>query len=640
LPLGALAVAATVLLAVCWFALRGTPEGSLTTSEAGAKAGSDVTTAAPAQQPDDRSIAVLPLDDFSPDGDYRWFADGLAEEILNVLAQSPDLRVASRTSTSRYRGGGVDAREIAEALGVAYLLEGSVRSAGDRLRITLQLIRAEDGLHVLSESWNRPASVESVFSVQQDVSAQVLRVLDAALSTPGAVPGTGVPDLDFGTYSAFLRARELQATRDPEALVEALDLLRGVVEAAPGYGPAYAALATSWLLAASNADVTFEEARARADSNIEVAMTLAPDDGEVHNAAALLSLMQGNSAGALEHVDRAVALSPSLADAHYRRAVTLSNLGRFADADEALRRASLLDPLSPIRTHAIMQQYLFAGEAGAALELARRNLRWNPDNHVALSGMGQVLLQTGDYVQAHTLLREATDRGPNQLWNHRYLGLLYWRIGMDDEVMALGEEQYWLAQAAVLASRGEAEAALALVWPRRQERALDLTPLSVLYWAGTPEETIEEARRSIDRQYLTNPEIAPGYRSEPYQAIFLLEPLGDPRAAALRKRLEDFYASWDPLAEHVGGTTLYGAAAWNMLKGDRSQALALLEDAARRGLVFRELTLDPLFGELREDGRFLAVVSMMEETARQARERIAELGGGAGTGAPVSQRMR
>ena len=620
---GALAVAALLLFGVWRFANRQAPDGVVDPSQAPPEraAGEEVLeTPAPSR----RSIAVLPLDDFSPDGSNRWFADGLAEEILNVLAQSPDLAVVSRTSTSRYRGGGSDAREIAEALGVAYLLEGSVRSAGDRLRITLQLIRAEDGLHVFSESWNRPLSVESVFSVQQEVSAQVLRALDAALITPGGVAGTGVPDMDYETYVAVLRARELQSTREPERLTEALGLLQGVVEEAPAHGPAYAAMAISRLLGASSGVLDYEIVKQEAARDIEVAMTLAPDDGEVHNAAALLALMQGDNAAALVHADRAVALAPSLADAHYRRGVILNNLGRFADGAEALRRSSLLDPLSPIRTHAIMIQYMAEGDAAAALETGRRNLKWNPQNNVAIAGMGQILLQTGDYAQAHALLGEAFERAPGQVWNQRYLGLMLWRVGLDDEVMSLDEGQHWLAQGAVLASRGDANAAVARVRPRRQEQGLDLTPLSVLYWARSAEEAIEVAREQIEMRHLANPERPLGYRSEPTQALALLESIGDPLADVLRKRLADFFTHWDPSAEHMLATTLYQAAAWRMLEGKRAEAIALLENAARRGYVYRELALDPVFDGVREDRRYISVLSTMEETARQARLRIAE----------------
>jgi TolB-like protein/DNA-binding winged helix-turn-helix (wHTH) protein len=624
LVLGALLAVVAALSLASWVFLRGAP-GDAAAPVAGSAPAPDPEQAegqAAAGVVPERSIAVLPLDDFSPNGDAAWFADGLAEEILNVLARSPDLQVASRTSSSRYRDVAVDAREIAEALGVAYLLEGSVRSAGDQLRITLQLIRAEDGLHVFSESWNRALSIESVFSVQQEVSGQVLRALDAALGAPGAVAGSGAPDLDFETYSDYLRAKELKATRDPEALSEALNLLRGVVDRAPGYGPAYASLATAWLLGASYAGVPFEEARARAVSNIDTALTLAPDNGEAHNAAALLALMEGDSEGALVHADRAVALSPSLADAHYRRGVTLNNLGRFADAEEALRRASLLDPLSSIRTHAIMMNYLQKGDAAAALEAARRNLRWNPENHVALGGMGQVLMELGDYAQAHRLLREAVERSPSQLWNHHYFGALLWRVGLDEEIMALEQELYWLAQGAVLAARGDADTAVALVRPRSQEPSLGLTPLSVLYWAGGAQEAVDAAREQVNVLHLTHPEISLGYRSEPAQAIAILESVGDPRATTLRDRLSNFFGHWDAQAEYVGGTTLYAAAAWRMLEGDREQALSLLEDAARRGLVFRELLLDPLFGELRENARFVTVISVMEETAGQARLRV------------------
>ncbi len=193
----------------------------------------------------DKSIAVLPFADFSPGGDHAWFADGLADEILNALARTRDLRVASRTSAFVYRNSELDTTAIAAQLEVAHILEGSVRRAGDRIRVTAQLIRAADGIHLWSETFD--ASSEDSIDIQERIAFEIASLLDTAMDPAELLRMVAAGTESITAWEAFVQLKELTVritdTADPLASPEQLRLYREVVKHDPEFAEAHLLLA-------------------------------------------------------------------------------------------------------------------------------------------------------------------------------------------------------------------------------------------------------------------------------------------------------------------------------------------------------------------------------------------------------------
>jgi TolB-like protein len=226
------------------------------------------TAAAPEAVVTDKSIAVLPFADFSPEGDQAWFADGLTGEILNALARTRDLRVASRSSAFQYRGDGQNIPDVAAALGVAHILEGSVRRSGDRVRVTAQLIRASDDAHLWSETFD--ASSDDSIEIQESIAFEIASLLDTAMDPEELTRMVAAGTDSIAAWESYLRMNELliQATDQFNPTfgnAEILALYRGIVAEDPGFGDAHAAFARISLGWLDLADITTAPAGYSAD---------------------------------------------------------------------------------------------------------------------------------------------------------------------------------------------------------------------------------------------------------------------------------------------------------------------------------------------------------------------------------------
>jgi len=190
----------------------------------------------------DKSVAVLAFEDLSAAGDHAYFAEGLSEELLNVLAQVPDLKVAGRTSSFAFKGQNTDLRDIGEILNVAHILEGSVRTSGNRIRVTAQLINAADGFHLFSETYDR--DLTDIFAVQDDIAEKISTALQSELI--GTVAVREATPTQIEAFDLYLLARQNIHTRDKDKMTEALALLDQAIAIDPEYAPALAqkALAT------------------------------------------------------------------------------------------------------------------------------------------------------------------------------------------------------------------------------------------------------------------------------------------------------------------------------------------------------------------------------------------------------------
>ncbi|MGA9574302.1 MAG: hypothetical protein WBS20_10190, partial [Lysobacterales bacterium] len=231
----------------------------------------------------ENSIAVLPFADLSEDSSQGYFSDGIAEEILNVLAKVKGLHVAARTSSFAFRQPDKDIREIGRLLNVRTVLEGSIRKSGDRIRLTAQLINVEDGYHIWSNSFDR--QLDDVFAIQDEVASAIAAALVDSFAGLEQKPESRTENL--AAFEAYRTGRLHWWRRSPDELQKAITLFANALEHDPSFAPAYAAMADSWLLLAMYGNLTNMEATERAMPMIEKALEIDPESSEAFAALGL-----------------------------------------------------------------------------------------------------------------------------------------------------------------------------------------------------------------------------------------------------------------------------------------------------------------------------------------------------------------
>ena len=293
-----------------------------------------------------KSIGVLPFVNISGNPENEYFSDGITEEILNALARTPGLRVAARTSAFFFKGKNEPVQKIGEALKVGVVLEGSVRRAGNQLRITAQLINVPDGYHLWSETFDRQA--EDVFAIQSEVAQKVMEALKLKLlpESGPAVAGVGTNNLE--AYDLFLRGRQFWNNRTGAEIRRAIGYFQQATERDPNFALAYAGLGSGYAILPGYAEVPVEEAVPKARAAARRALELDPKLAEAQAVLARCLMLEGDEAGAEKAIIEALALNPNYATAHQWYTNLLMGQGRFDQALVEIRLAQALDPLSPV----------------------------------------------------------------------------------------------------------------------------------------------------------------------------------------------------------------------------------------------------------------------------------------------------
>lgn len=300
------------------------------------------------------SIAVLPFADLSPNSDQEYFADGISEEILNVLARVPNLRVAARTSSFQFRKQNLDIPAIARRLNVNNVLEGSVRKAGTRVRITAQLIDAKTGFHLWSDTYDR--ELLDILALQDEIAAAIVGELKQRLSVNwnGAMPEMPMREAmtDSAAYDEYLLGRHLLRQRGREPVAKAVAHFRRATEIDADFAPAWASLATGTLLMAdspiSYGGLPVASALSQAQDSIAQALALDANLGEAHAAQGLAALIKFDLDAMQEPLEKAIALNPGDTQARHWLAISLAFREQSAESlalrEEIVRR----DPLFPV----------------------------------------------------------------------------------------------------------------------------------------------------------------------------------------------------------------------------------------------------------------------------------------------------
>jgi len=290
------------------------------------------------------SLAVLPFENMSDDPEQEYFSDGITEEVLNVLAKLPDLRVAARTSAFAFKGQNLDLRAVGDSLGVAYLIEGSVRKAGNELRITAQLIDATTDGHIWSQSYERDLSPANVFEIQSDIAQQIsnalqVRLLDWEAQRPSDNPTA---------WDLHMRARYLSnRISSREDALEVRRLLERAIELDPRLAPAHAQLARLYLGYFIFNVQHNAEALDRAETYARRSLVLDPQDALGHFSLAGVLWLQRKLTEAIREAKRAIELNPSNDDAYLTLGRIQMRLGRLGEAKRSFDRVQQINPRFP-----------------------------------------------------------------------------------------------------------------------------------------------------------------------------------------------------------------------------------------------------------------------------------------------------
>jgi len=376
-------------------------------------------------------LAVLPFVNMSADPDNEYFSDGITEELLNALTRVEGLQVTSRTSAFAFKGKNDDIRDIAIQLNVDKILEGSVRKAGNRVRITAQLINAADGFHIWSETYDR--KLDDIFEVQDEISGIIANKLKENLSPH---PLVKAPVKNISAYTLYLKGLHFRNKITPADTRKALECFKQAIALEPGYAQAYAMVAQTYSQLGMQGQMiphtAFEIAHQYADKALELDDTIA--EGHIAKAMPYL-LYEWKWQQAYEALQKALQLSSGATAAYDLMGFYYIAMGQKEQAVKILEEAERIDPLSPTIIRSLGQMYIFTERFDDAIEQAEKLLDINPQMRSSLELKAWAIGMKGDWHTAVQLFEEV-----HQLTNHPLKGLMglgyaYAKTGMTDKAM-------------------------------------------------------------------------------------------------------------------------------------------------------------------------------------------------------------
>jgi TolB-like protein/Flp pilus assembly protein TadD len=340
----------------------------------------------------ERSIAVLPFTDLSEKKDQQYFSDGLSEELIDLLAQIPELKVTARTSSFSFREKTVTVAEIGRVLTVANLLEGSVRKAGNRIRVTAQLVRADNGFHLWSATYDR--DLKDVFKVQDEIARVVVDKLKITLA--GATPTTTARTENPEAHNLLLQGNFAVQSDTDAGTAEALKLFQRAIAIDAGYAPAWNGVGYTKFRRGSNGYEPSGDAYRIAEQSVRRAIELDPGLADAYAILGSIQMLRFDWKSAAESRARALQLEPSNSNALLNRAIQTFITGSHADAIAQMQEALDRDPLDLLIRRYAARLFFYAGRLDESERLLRQILAVNPNFSAAHYELGRVLLIRGN----------------------------------------------------------------------------------------------------------------------------------------------------------------------------------------------------------------------------------------------------
>jgi len=366
------------------------------------------------------SIAVLPFVNMSSEKEQEYFSEGISEELLDLLAKIPQLQVTARTSSFAFKGKEIGIPEIARTLHVAHVLEGSVRKAGNSVRITAQLIKAGTDTQVWSQTYDR--KLDDIFAIQEEIAADVVKQLKVTLL--GAAPKARTTDPK--AYALYLQARQIGQQGTPDAYKQSDALFQQALAIDPRYAPAWVGLSTNFIYEVSIAMLSSQDAYTRARDASERALAVDQDYAPTHGILGLIAMFgDSNLAGAAHHFERALKLDPTDPAVLSYAALLLRGLGRLDEALALDEAVVLRDPVNVSALFNLARYQRMAGRLDAAIASFRTVLSLSPGRGGAHAELGFALLLKGDAPEALAEMEQET----SEAWKMIGLPLAYHAVG-------------------------------------------------------------------------------------------------------------------------------------------------------------------------------------------------------------------
>jgi adenylate cyclase len=430
----------------------------------------------------DKSIAVLPFVDLSQAHDQEYFCDGISEEILDALAQIKGLRVVARTSSFSFKGKNADAAEIGQKLGVANILEGSLRREGNRIRVTAQLISARDGFHIWSDTYER--ELQGVFAVQDEITRSIVDALKVKLAVAPSERATE----STAAYDLYLQGLYFSNKSDETSLRKSLDFFRRALDIDPNFARAWTGIAKAWLWLA-DLYVRPLEAYPKVKEAASKALALDERDAEAHcYLGETKRILDRDVAGEEKELRRALEIDPNSATAHLFLALLKISQGELKEGVKQIQDAERLDPLSPVSCNFAVNVYLAADRIDDAIDAGKRTVQIDPNYLYFDPVLANAYREEGEFQKAIELYEKAqqTTHFPSV-----GLAITYAKMGRREDARRILEQlieksrqQYVAGEkiASVYAALGEKDEAF-----RWLERAFDEHSASMVGFASSPE---------------------------------------------------------------------------------------------------------------------------------------------------------
>ncbi|MFA9452998.1 MAG: protein kinase [Candidatus Aminicenantaceae bacterium] len=386
------------------------------------------------------SIAVLPFVNMSADPENEYFSDGLTEELINALTKIQGLRVVARTSSFAFKGEKIDLRDAGRRLNVGTLLEGSVRKAGDRIRITAQLINVANGYHLWSERFDR--HLEDVFAIQDEITAEIIDKLRATFDI--ALPGREkLPAGNVEAYDLYLKGRYCFNMLAPDWVEKTLSFYDQAIEKDPLFAAAYAAKAEAFIMLASGFDILpSREAMPEAKKAALKAVEIDPNLSDAYvSLAAVATFYEWDRQTAKENFQKAIELNPNSVGAHLWKEMYLTLLERkYAEALVELEKAQELDPLNLLVKVRIGYVHYYLRDFDGAIAVFDQMLALEPNFVIAHHGLMDAYGQKGMFEEAIAAGEKVVDAGVRFVANLGVLGYYYGLAGEKEKARALLDE--------------------------------------------------------------------------------------------------------------------------------------------------------------------------------------------------------
>jgi len=628
-------IIAVLLVALSWFAWDkfAAPSSPVIPAKAGTQQASDEATgvsevssakageeSAKSIAVNEKSIAVLPFVNMSEDASNEYFSDGISEEILNALAKVKDLQVAGRTSSFAFKGQNQDLREVGEALGVGHILEGSVRKAGTKVRITAQLIRVDNGFHLWSESYDR--ELDDVFAIQDEIANAILEQLKAHL-VGGEIEAVASQRTDSQAYDLYLLAKQRMYERAQLPLESAAELLDKAIAIDQEYAPAYAqrGIVSALLSEKQYGEIPNPQAQSQLKLYAEQALRLDPELAEGWAALGLYYQdVPGSQDKSIEYLGKALLLNSALIDAANWLANVYADTGQLTRAMELQEEILQRDPLYKPTLVNLAGQYILTGQfdkASALIEKTRPFMSQDPNMLLMDSWM---LSWQGKIAEALPFAEAALRLQPRDRVYRVAVGNTYLATHQFERA---AEDGYWFVKIEALARLGRVEEAtrLAQDWAAQGNITEYLQLLAKTGQSQTLVDYIEERWPTLEAFEQAFPASAYfGYQQMPYIALAYKQ-LGNQQK--FDEAMSRTRKAHDSLSEQGLKNWAFFSleAAYYALAEDRERALEFLSSAVDTGLILSTRITDdlPFFTELESDPKFQAIQTRMIEHLNRER---------------------